>query len=174
MLPLDYKPINFDKPFEKEPWEAYLTRIGLTDSRPEREFFRQVVYDHFDHFNYHYPCFVLSGYRLSMIQLTVNQVEQQIRYFHNDKITDEWKLQFDEFLKVDYQYLVFQRMKNDGTPPFPPVLIDSSKLIDDTWVYGRPLHLIEGTHRTSYLVRMAELGMIAWDSEHDFVLLQPR
>ena len=110
---------------------------------------------------------------MSIVRLTVTEVEERVRYFDNELVTF-WSTQFDQYLEADQDYIIFQRMKNDGTPPFPPILIDSSRLADGTRTYGRPLHLVEGTHRTSYLVRMAELGLIARESLHEFVLLSPR
>lgn len=172
MLSIAVKPINFAT-FNIEPWEDYSVRLALPNNRPEREFYRQVVYDHFDHFNHHYPDLKLDDYKVSIVNLTAKEVDERVRYFNNERV-NFWSKQFDHYLEADQDYIVFQRMKKDGTPPFPPILIDSSKLVDGAWIYGRPLHLIEGTHRTSYLIRMAELDIIEWKSIHEFVLLSPR
>lgn len=65
-------------------------------------------------------------------------------------------------------------MVRDRTPPFPPVVIESVLMIDDGWrVYGRPYHLIEGTHRVGYLRRTLERGLVPTDSLHSFVVLRP-
>jgi hypothetical protein len=87
----------------------------------------------------------------------------------------EWGWQYDQFKSRNQDYMIYQRMAKDLTPPFPPVVVATESLADDGWrVYGRDLHLIEGTHRLSYLGRMLELGEILPTSLHKFVFLRPR
>lgn len=70
--------------------------------------------------------------------------------------------------------MIYQEMSRNLTSPFPPVLLDSSGLADDGWrIYGHPLHLIEGTHRVSYLRHMLAKGLVAPESRHNFVVLRP-
>ncbi|MBZ4039101.1 hypothetical protein [Novilysobacter selenitireducens] len=173
MLSNDLKPIGFNT-WEKEEWEQYRTRLELPDHEATLEFYRQVVYDHFEHFNEHYPDFVLEAYDFFIEYMTAQEAYEQIKYFLDKPMTD-WGTQYDHFKTRNQDYLIYQRMSKDLTPPFPPVLIHSTLLIDDGWrVYGREIHLIEGTHRVSYLRRMLELGEIAPDSIHKFVVLRPR
>ncbi|WIH05328.1 hypothetical protein KHF85_02060 [Xanthomonas translucens pv. graminis] len=87
----------------------------------------------------------------------------------------DWGTQYDYFKAQNQDYLIYQRMSQDLTPPFPPILIQSTLLIDNGWrVYGRDIHLIEGTHRVGYLRRMLELGEVLPKSAHKFVVLRPR
>jgi hypothetical protein len=65
-------------------------------------------------------------------------------------------------------------MSKNLTPPFPPVLLESSRLVDAGWrVYGRPYHLVEGTHRVGYMRHMLAKGIITPQSRHNFVVLRP-
>jgi len=174
MLPTSLRPLNFEnESWNKEPWSDYRVRIVLTDNEAIEQFYRQVAYDHFDHFNEHYPNFCLDDYSIALEQLTAQEANDKIRFFQNN-VMDQWNAQFDYYEEKDQQYVIFQEMRKNLTPPFPPVLIETSSLIDSGWrAYGRPLHLIEGTHRVSYLRRMLELRLIKADSRHEFVVLRP-
>ena len=169
MLPVKLKPRGFDQR-DKETWESYCSRLSLTQDEAQREFYRQVVYDHFDHFNDLYPGFELDQYRPLISEMTASVAQARIRYFDNVRMT-KWSWQYDEFERKDWDYHVFQHMREKGTVPFPPILIDASDLSHDRYIYGQPLHLIEGTHRVSYLNRMLERELISPDSSHKFVIL---
>jgi hypothetical protein len=173
MLPQSIKPVGFNTP-QREDWERYKARLALPDHEATLEFYRQVVYDHFNHFNEHYPTFELGDYDLGVESLTAQEAYDQVRCLLN-KPMELWREQYDEFKARNHPYIIYQRMAKDLTPPFPPILVQSSLLVDDGWrVYGRDLHLIEGTHRVGYLRRMLERGEIEPDSLHKFVVLRPR
>ena len=173
MLEDSIKPIGFET-WDKESWEQYRERLALPEDEATQQFFRQVVYDHFRHFNEHYPDLRLEDYELTLESWSAQQADDNIRFFKNE-VMDWWGTQYDEFERKNQDYLIYQAMSKDLTPPFPPVVIDSSLLKDDGWlVYGRPFHLIEGTHRVSYLRHMLQRGIIHPESTHKFVLLKPR
>lgn len=173
MLPDKFKPLNYHEQ-DHEKWDDYIDRISVPDDEAKRQFFRQVVYDHFEHHNYHYPDFEIDDYNYEIVNLSVLDIRDKVRYFPGVALSQMWALQYDQFEGTNHSYSIYQEMSRNKTPPFPPVIIDSSKLIDKDWrIYGRPLHLIEGTHRTSYLLRMAERDIITWESLHEFVLLTP-
>lgn len=175
MLSRGIRPINFEnESWGKEPWEDFRKRLDLPNDYAIEQFYRQVVYDHFDHFNDHYPDFELSDYEIGIECLTAQEANERIRFFGNKEM-DKWGQQYDSFEQRNQGYVIYQKMSKSLTPPFPPILIDSSLLVDSGWrVYGRPLHLVEGTHRVSYLRRMLERGIIASESRHQFVVLLPR
>lgn len=174
MLPIKLKALNYHK-WNQEEWDDYVERVSVPDEEAKRQFYRQVVYDHFEHHNNHYPEFEIDDYDYEIVELTVAEVRDKVSFFRGESIAEMWSLQYDEFEKKNYEYVIYQRMSQDKTPPFPPILIDPAKLVDKEWrIYGRPLHLVEGTHRTSYLLRMAERAIISWDSIHKFVLLTPK
>ena len=172
MLPIELKPIGFNS-WEKETWETYCSRLNLEDDEALRQFFRQAVYDHFDHFNDRYPALDLDDYRLSLCQMTAAEAITNIRFFGNREMT-MWCSQYDEFERKNQDYPVFRYMRKNGTAPFPPVLIDARKIEHDHYIYGKPLHLIEGPHRLSYLTRMLQRRLVLPNSVHEFVVLEPK
>lgn len=171
MFPLELKPIGFDT-WEKEPWESYCSRLDLPENEGVRQFFRQVPYDHFDHFNERYPSFQLEQHELSIKKMTAAEAASEIRFFGNREMR-MWCWQYDEFERKNQNYSVFRFMSENGSSPFPPVVIDPRNLRHEYYIYGEPLHLIEGTHRLSYLVRMLERDLIMPESVHEFVLVSP-
>ncbi|MCU7875167.1 MAG: hypothetical protein KZQ91_20720 [Candidatus Thiodiazotropha sp. (ex Lucinoma borealis)] len=174
MLPDNLKALNYHE-WSQEEWEDYNVRVCIPDDEAKKQFYRQVIFDHFEHHNDHYPEFNVDDYDYEIKKLSVSYVRDNIGFFRGESLADIWVLQFDQFEAKDFSYSIYQSMAKDKTPPFPTVVIDSAKRIDSDWrVYGRPLHLIEGTHRTSYLLRMAQRGIISWKSEHDFVYLTPK
>ncbi|MGR8981416.1 MAG: hypothetical protein ACU84H_15185 [Gammaproteobacteria bacterium] len=174
MLPTEFKALNYHE-WDQEEWNDYVVRVGVPENEAKRQFFRQVVYDHYEHHNYHYPDFEIEDYEYEIVRLSVSEVRDNVKFFPGDDLSEMWAIQYDQFEEKDHPYSIYQEMSKNKTPPFPPVIIDSSKLQDNGWrVYGRPMHLIEGTHRTSYLLRMAERNIIGWDSKHEFVLLTPK
>lgn len=172
MLPNELKPLGFDT-WQKEEWEEYRTRLQLPDHEATLQFFRQVVYDHFEHFNYHYPEFHIDNYAISIEQYTAEQAVELVRFFRGE-VMDWWGAQYDDFETKDHDYLIFQAMSKKLTFPFPPILVQPDFLASTGHnACGRPLHLIEGTHRFSYLRHMLSRGLIKASSVHDFVVLRP-
>lgn len=172
MLKDSIKPIGFET-WEKESWIQYRERLALPEDEATQQFFRQVAYDHFCHFNEHYPDLRLEDYQLTLESWSAQKANDNIRFFNNE-VMDWWGTQYDEFKQKNQDYLIYQAMSNNLTPPFPPVVIDSSLLKDDgRLIYGRPFHLIEGTHRVSYLRHMLQRDIIQPESQHNFVLLRP-
>ncbi|MEK8034200.1 hypothetical protein AACH06_25520 [Ideonella sp. DXS29W] len=173
MLSESLKPIGFGT-FEQEPWEDFRARLSIPADGPASQFYRQVVYDHFVHFNEHYPDFVLSDYEFKDLLLTAQQARDQIRFFRGDTL-DNWGMQYDEFEARNHDYVIYQSMAKAKTFPFPPILLDASRLSGTGWrECGKPLHLVEGTHRVSYLRRMLARQIVTPDSKHSFVLLKPK
>jgi hypothetical protein len=173
MLPPESKPKRFGE-WEQESWDDYRDRLALPDERARLEFYRQVVYDHFSHFNDHFPDFDIDTHTFAMRKMSVAEVREKVRFFGNEDLGPFWAGQYEEFRCKNQDYIIYQEMSNRLTPPFPPITLDPSALEPQRHLdYGRPIHLVEGTHRTSYLIQMAELDIISWDSEHDFVHVAP-
>ncbi len=172
MLVETLKPLGFNT-WQKETWEQYCLRLNLPEAEGVREFYRQVVFDHFDHFNEHYPEFTLEDYEIVICNLTAQEANNQIRFFRGE-IMDQWGWQYDEYARQGKKYIIYQEMSKLLTFPFPPVLVDPIHLASaGRNACGRPLHLIEGTHRVSYLRHMLVKGLITPSSVHKFVLLKP-
>lgn len=174
MFPKTIKPLRFEE-IDQEGWESYKERLSLPNDRALLQFYRQVVFDHWRHFNDVLPDFLIEQHEFEIRHMTVEEVERKVRYFGNEDLGAFWAEQFDLFHKKNQDYMVFQYMKEHLTPPFPPILLDPSALIPRKhWDYGRPIHLVEGTHRVSYLIRMAQREIIPWSSSHEFVYVAPR
>ncbi|MGC4241139.1 MAG: hypothetical protein QM686_02765 [Herbaspirillum sp.] len=172
LLPDSIKPIGFDS-WEKETWDQYLTRLHIPDDFANRQFYRQVVYDHFDHFNEHYPDFKIENYTIKVLVMTAKEANESIRFF-NGEVMDWWAQQYDEFEMKNQDYVVFRSMSQTLTFPFPPILLDPAiSKGAGRLTCGRPLHLVEGTHRVSYLRHMLERGTVKPESQHQFILLSP-
>lgn len=172
VLPESLRPNEFGT-LKKEDWEYYRKRLHLSYDEAELQFYRQVVYDHFSHFNNHYPDFNLENYRFSMIELSAKDANDSIRYFR-DEIVDWWATQYRDFASKNQDYIIFRAMSKSKTFPFPPVLLETRLIESDGFrEYGRPLHLIEGTHRISYLREMLAQGLVLAESLHKFVLVSP-
>ncbi|MBA6407906.1 hypothetical protein H4J63_00790 [Pseudoalteromonas sp. 5Ae-yellow] len=171
MLPMNMKPQNFGG-LGVEKWEDYCGRIGLSGSRAYREFVRQVVYDHFNLHNSLYPEFDINDFEFESIYLSVKEIKNSVRYFRNEQV-DWWGEQYEEFKETNYPYIIFEKMSENKTPPFPPVIIQESTFSNnDGKALGSPFHLVEGTHRVSYLLHMAKIGDIEWNSTHEFIILK--
>lgn len=159
--------------FEKEEWEVYRDRLHLPDNEALLQFYRQVVYDHFSHFNEHYPDFNIEDYVFEMLEMTAQTATDEIRYFRNE-IVDFWAEQYDHFAQKNQNYIIFQFMSKNRTFPFPPILLKPDLIKGKGWrECGRPYHLIEGTHRVSYLRHMLEKGLVSSTIVHKFVLVKP-
>ncbi|HCA56553.1 MAG TPA: hypothetical protein DEP46_01070 [Blastocatellia bacterium] len=172
MLAPELRPIGWDT-WDKESWDCYRSRLVVPDDPALKQFYRQIPYDHFDHFNERYSNFELGDYTCSIVEMTAGKAAATVRCFGNLEMR-QWCWQYDEFERTNSSYPIFREMSEKGTAPFPPVLIDACELMDPSYVYGKPLHLIEGTHRFSYLIRMLERQIIRSDSPHSFVLLEPK
>lgn len=173
MLPDSLRPVGFDTS-QKEDWDQYRTRLALPPEEVILQFYRQVVYDHYAHFNAHYPSFDLSQYSIELREFTAQEADDLIRFFGNETI-DWWAEQYDEFEMRKQPYIIFQAMSETLTFPFPPIVIDAALLTNSgKFECGRPLHLVEGTHRVSYLRHMLRRGLVSPSSTHTFVPLQPQ
>lgn len=177
MIPIKFRPKGFNT-LDRESWDDYSKRFCLSLDSAVGQFFRQVVYDHYEHHNNHYPNFKLDDFEYTLQAFTVKQIKQDLRFF-DDEVMNWWHLQFDAVHSGEeselQDYTIYREMSQNHTPPFPPIIAENVGIQQTTKrKCGSPLHLIEGTHRTSYLLRMAELGIISQTSKHDFVLLSSR
>jgi hypothetical protein len=162
------------KPAYDESWHEYAKRLELPDDEATWEFFRQVVFDHFNAFNQHFPDFNLDDYEPRIEYFTAEQANDDVRFLEN-KVMDDWERHYDDCAAKNKPYVIYQEMSKNLTPPFPPVLIHSTHLKDKGWqVYGRPYQLVEGCHRVSYLRHMLAKLVITPDSRHKFVVLRHR
>ena len=96
---------------------------------------------------------------------TAGWVYENIRYDNNEEV-DFWSTHFDsQRSSGESKYEVFTHMVSNGEWPFPPVIVEAAfaATIGAPTSIGKPYHLIEGTHRVSYLRRMIQLGLASKD-----------
>lgn len=159
---------------EDEAWLKYLSRIGEYAHRIDHRFLSEICYEHGQRFNDYFPDFNLDTHKIEIRSVTARQVQRYVRYDENEPVTF-WAEQFDQFrAKAHYRYPIFEHMIRNRTWPFPPVVIDNTNGFATSLgmrALGSPWHLVEGTHRVSYLNRMLELGLITPSSQHEIFWL---
>lgn len=160
---------------EDEEWLKYLSRIGDYAQILDHRFLSEMCYEHGRRFNDYFPGFDLNVHKIKTRLVTASETREFVRYDYNEPATF-WALQFDNYRAKPqpFKYLIFEHMIKNGTWPFPPVIIDNSNGFAGNLSkrsLGLPWHLIEGTHRVSYLNRMLELNLVAPASEHEIFWL---
>ncbi|NTW01477.1 MAG: hypothetical protein HGA19_09225 [Oscillochloris sp.] len=160
---------------QDDDWNSYVSRIGDHVQTIDHEFLTQICFEHGERFDRYFPRFDLEIHAIQRRRVTASEIRDHVRYDDNETV-DFWAFQFDRYRteRQPHDYMVFKHMSTSGTWPFPPVIIDNSVGFADSLSkrsLGRPWHLIEGTHRVSYLNRMLELDLIAPSSEHEIIWL---
>jgi hypothetical protein len=115
MLDNHLRPREFGS-IHREDWESYSGRLGLPDHEPTRQFYRQVVYDHYEYFNDLYPWFEMDNYEFVSISLRADEIARDVRYFDSEPLNSSsfWYDQFDYFLDTQPDYIVFREMIDVG------------------------------------------------------------
>jgi hypothetical protein len=154
-------------------WQSYVARIGDYAQTIDRDFLTQICFEHGVRFDQYFPRFDLAVHTIQRRRVTASEIRDKVRYDENQRV-NFWAFQFDHYRQKPQppKYLVFKHMTTYGTWPFPPVIINNTEGFADSLSdqsLGRPWHLIEGTHRVSYLNRMLELNLIATSSEHEIL-----
>lgn len=160
MLPAELigpgKAIEFDSP------EAFLSENRVRYPNLDPDFIVQICFEHPGRFNDLLPKFDPRRHSAVRVQRTVGWVYDNVRYENNEEL-DFWAEHFDSQLSSGKRsYEVFTHMVDHGEWPFPPVVVEASfaLTLGAPRSVGRPYHLIEGTHRVSYLRRMVQLDML--------------
>lgn len=172
MLPIELK--HESKTYRgDEEWESYLDSIG-TYRNLDHEFLSQICYEHYERFNNYFPRFNIQKNTIKRITLTTEDIYSKIKYDNNQELNFWYEhINSESNLKSLSDYPILQTIINNGTWELPPVIIKNKlakKLGDKN--YGAPIHLIEGTHRVSYLRRWFEKGNIDKHKEHEFIIIE--
>jgi hypothetical protein len=156
---------------EDSNWEQFLIKIGEYADLIENDFLSQICFEHSARFNEYFPFFDIHQNKIIRVQKTTQEIYTQIRY-DDDKKLDFWYFQIDDYLKLNIrkQYKVLKYVVDNGTWHFPPVIIEN-KIAKELGNknYGNLIHLIEGTHRVSFVNRLYELGKIDPDRKHNLL-----
>jgi len=155
-------------------WEKYLLKIGNYADTIDNDFLSQICYEHFDRFNNYFPKFDISIHKIERIKLSTKEIYENIKYYRNEKL-DFWYFQIDDYLREGKRrnYKVLKYAIENGTWEFPPVIIEiqiANKIGKGN--FGKPIHLIEGTHRISFIKRLFELEKINSDFEHELIMIK--
>jgi hypothetical protein len=158
---------------QDEDWLKYLTRIEDYAHKIDRAFLSDVCFGQGERFNEYFPKFDLRKHKILRRRVTAAEIQANVRYDYNQPM-NHWGWQIDDYLDSKNKFNLTGRMVSELTWPFPPTIIDNTNGFADSLSLrslGSPWHLIEGTHRISYLNRMLDLKMVAPDSEHEILWL---
>jgi len=139
------------------------------------DFITDVCFEDPDRFNDYFPNFNVSGNSVVVRHITAQWLRENVRYDDNESIEFGrfFGAHVEEYdISKSSEYPMVGDMIAKGTWPFLPVIIEHDVgvgKLGSQYDLGRPFHLIEGCHRTSYLLRMLALGYITSDSEHEIL-----
>jgi len=160
-------------PQGKKEWQSYLSKIGSFAQSLDKEFLSQICFEHFDRFNDYFPLFDFEKHKVIRIIKSTKEIYENIRYDDNKEL-DFWYFQVDNFLKYgerkDYDVLKYAIENKSWS--FAPVIIENTlanKIGKRS--FGKPLHLIEGTHRVSFIKRLYELKLIESETKHELLYI---
>ena len=161
MLPAELKGPGKAIAFESPDTFVLENRARYPDLDPD--FLLQICFEHPGRFNDLLPRFDPRRHVARRIRRTAGWVYDNVRYDDNQDL-DFWFSHFDsQFSSGRSDYEIFTQMVEHGEWPFPPVIIDAAfaLTLGAPESIGRPYHLVEGTHRVSYLRRMLQRGLIS-------------
>lgn len=161
MLPAELegrgKEIAFESP------DVFLSANLVEYPNLDQDFILQICFEHPRRFNDLLPQFDPRCHDAKRTERTAGWVYDSIRYDDNQDV-DFWFDHFDSQLSSGRRdYKIFTHMVNHGEWPFPPVIVETAfaLTLGAPEGIGKPYHLIEGTHRVSYLRRMIQLEMVS-------------
>lgn len=173
MLPKDLTGPALAIGFAEADAREFLRRNSHMYPRLDPDFILQICYEHPGRLNELLPGFDAGLHSATRISRSAGWIRDNVKYDDGEEPTF-WSDQFDCFLcDPSPGYSVFVSMTRDETWSFPPVIVLSrfAATLGAPSYIGEPYHLIEGTHRISYLRRMLELGMLADSSTHVLILV---
>lgn len=158
-----------------EVWNRYLKKVEAYLEILDRDFISQICFEHFDRFNDYFPRFDIHHHRIFRETITTKELYELVFYDKGKRI-DFWYFQMDDYLAgvSKLQYPLLEYCAKHGTWSFPPVLIEGN--FGETlgsYELGKPLHLIEGTHRVSFINRLYELARISAEDRHEILMVKP-
>lgn len=175
MLPLTLRGPGTTLAIKEDP--GFVERNAKAFPHLDPDFISQICYEHQRRFNDLYPGFDLEKHAAVRMQRTAAWVKANVRYSGSEDVTAWWAFHVDGFFetgKTDRPML--QHMLDHGTWPFPPVIAEAPlvRRLGAAHEPGTPYELIEGTHRTSYLLNLLARGRISPTSLHDLIEIVDR
>lgn len=155
---------------------GFVDRNALAWPRLDRDFLSQICYEHADRFDCYYPGFDPKKHSAVRTVKTAAWVRDNVRDMGNRDPADEWAFHIDEhFQKGRTDRPILEHMIEHLTWPFPPVIVEAglAKALGAKHEVGTPYDLIEGRHRTSYLLNLMKRGLIEPASCHEVIEILP-
>lgn len=128
----------------------------------DRDFILEICFEHPDRFDELFPRFDVEKHTVVRVLRTARWINDNVRYDCGE-VVDFWCGRFQQLLmRNDHADEVFERMQATGTWHFPPVIIEADFAfgLGAPADVGQPYHLVEGTHRLSYLRSMVQCGLV--------------
>jgi len=171
MIPNRYKRY-FESSSDNEPWEEYCKRLNITENEEKRYFIRHVLFDHFTNFTGRFPWFSLDSFTYGFENWGASRIHETVKYDKGEEL-DFW---YDHVKKnPDPRLTLLKYMIDEKTWPTPVVIFDFSENPEIIMNLGdriTAIHLIEGTHRVSYLKKMLITGQIDGESKHSILTVK--
>ena len=155
-----------DKTIRSEPYEYFLENAQRAYPHLDKDFLLQICFEHPTRFNRIFPGFDIERHTVKRIKKRTEWVASNIRYDGGERLEGFWVHHFGKPTPL------LEEMLRNKTWPFPPVVVEANMAADQLSAksrLGEPYYLIEGTHRVSYLLNMAERGIIDGNSEHELL-----
>lgn len=164
---------NYRRRFESmsnhESWEAYSAGLKPFSTPAEEYFVRHVLFDHYDDFIRRFPWFQLESFAYAFSEFTADWIDSNVLYDDNEPL-DWWYFHVES----ERPFPLCEYMRANHTWPTEPVIFDfGSRLVSLGSAPSITYHLIEGTHRISYLKRLLQKRSIRPNSIHRILTLQP-
>jgi hypothetical protein len=164
MLPAELrgpgKTIAFESPDE------FLAENVARFPNLDPDFIVQVCFEHPNRLDELLPRFDPLLHSALRIRRAAGWIYDNVRYWSDEEI-DFWFDHFDsQHASGNSSYEIFAYMNAHGTWHFPPVIVGAGLALKlgSPKNIGHPYHLIEGTHRVSYLRRMIQRNLVARES----------
>lgn len=139
------------------------------------DFLTQICFELPSRFDDYFPGFDPKVNKVIVRRITAQWLKENVRYDKNESMESEYFFgihveQYDHVASRGFPMV--KEMIAARTWPFRPVIVDYNlgvRELNSRYDLGRPFHLIEGCHRTSYLLKMLALGNITPDSIHEIL-----
>jgi len=154
---------------DNESLEEYFKRLSLTENEEIRYFIQHILFDHFSNFTGRFPLFAIESHNYTFEYWKASRIHKTIKYDFGKEI-DFWYEHVQT--NPDPRLTLLKYMLDEKTWPTPIVIFDSYEEVQKLGDRVTSVHLIEGTHRVSYLKIMFLKALIGKDSKHKILVVR--
>jgi hypothetical protein len=165
-----------EKRFRSNEDPSFVERNSAAFPFLDPDFISQICYEHPGRFDDLFPFFDVARHAAVRTTRTAAWIEANVRY-EGDEEVRMWSWHIDKDLESgEPRSPEVKHVLEHGTWPFPPVVVEASlaSRLGARHAVGRPYELVEGTHRTSYFLRVLALRRIAPTSSHELIEIVER